>query len=65
MLILNRMEGESIVIDGGIKVKVLAVERGVVRLGIDAPKDVVILREEVRDFRKNSDNAAGQHADSK
>ena len=47
MLILGRRQGESIVIDGGIRIVVLATERGGVRLGIEAPSDVTILRGEI------------------
>ena len=47
MLILARRAGESIVIDGGIRIVVLASDRGGVRLGIEAPSDVSILRGEI------------------
>lgn len=47
MLVLTRKLGESIVIDHDIKITVLAVKGGQVRLGIDAPEDVDIVREEL------------------
>ena len=47
MLILGRRAGESIVIDGGIKIIVLSCDRGGVRIGIEAPLDVTILRGEI------------------
>jgi len=47
MLILGRKAGESILIGDGIRLVVLACERGGVRLGIDAPPDVTILRGEI------------------
>jgi carbon storage regulator len=47
MLVLSRSESQSIVIGGLIRVCVLSVRRGLVRLGIDAPKTVEIHREEV------------------
>ena len=47
MLILGRRVGDSILIDGGIKVVVLACDRGGVRLGIEAPSEVTILRGEI------------------
>ena len=47
MLILGRRAGESIVIAGGIRIVVLATDRGGVRLGIEAPSDVTILRGEI------------------
>ena len=47
MLILTRKVGESVLIGDGIKVSVLAVKGNQVRVGIDAPKDVSVHREEV------------------
>jgi carbon storage regulator CsrA len=44
MLVLNRKANDKVAIEGGITVTVLAVEGGRVRLGIDAPDDVRILR---------------------
>ena len=48
VLILTRKVGESVLIGDGIKVSVLAVKGNQVRVGIDAPKDVSVHREEVR-----------------
>ncbi len=47
MLILGRKAGESILIGDGIRIVVIACERGGVRLGIEAPNDVPILRGEI------------------
>jgi carbon storage regulator len=47
VLILGRRPGEYIVLDGGIKIVVLTCDRGSVRLGIEAPSDVAILRGEI------------------
>jgi len=47
MLILSRKPGESIVIDGGITVVVLACDKGGVRIGIEAPDSVSIVRGEI------------------
>ena len=47
MLILTRRLGESITIGDNIKVSVLGVSGRQVRLGIDAPSNVVVHREEV------------------
>jgi carbon storage regulator len=47
VLILGRRAGESIVIDGGIKIVVLSCDRGGVRIGIEAPQEVTILRGEI------------------
>ncbi|MEO5798589.1 MAG: carbon storage regulator CsrA [Gemmatimonadales bacterium] len=47
MLVLSRKEGEAIVIDGNIRVVVLSCDRRGVRLGIEAPTETGILREEL------------------
>ena len=47
MLILSRRAGDAIVIGDGIRVVVLACDRRGVRLGIEAPAEVSILREEI------------------
>jgi carbon storage regulator len=47
MLILSRKAGDAIVIDGGIRIVVVQCERGGVRIGIEAPSDVTILRAEL------------------
>jgi carbon storage regulator len=47
MLILSRKPGDAIIIDGGIRVVVLACDGGGVRLGIEAPRSVGIVREEI------------------
>ena len=47
MLILSRKEGESIVIGENITVKIVSAEKGVVKIGIEAPADISILRSEL------------------
>ena len=47
MLILTRKLDESIVLGKDIEVKVLGIEDGKVKLGIDAPRDVDIYRKEI------------------
>lgn len=47
MLILNRRAGEALMIDGGIRLVVLSCDRRGVRIGIEAPADVGIRREEL------------------
>ena len=47
MLILGRRVGDTLLIDGGIKIVVLQCDRSGVRLGIEAPSDVTILRGEI------------------
>lgn len=47
MLILTRRVGETIIIDKNIRVTVLASKGSQLRLGVDAPSDVEIHREEI------------------
>ena len=47
MLILTRRISESVIIGDDIVISVLGVRGGQVRLGIDAPKDVSVHREEI------------------
>lgn len=48
MLILQRKEGETLLIGDEIEVTVLSVEAGRVRLAVQAPRDVTILRSELK-----------------
>lgn len=48
MLILSRRKDESIVIDDNVIVTVLSVKGGQVRLGITAPENVSVHREEIQ-----------------
>jgi carbon storage regulator len=47
MLVLSRKVNERIVIDGGIIVTVVKIDRNQVRLGIQAPGQVGVFREEI------------------
>jgi len=47
MLVLRRKVGESIILSGMISISVLAVEGERVKIGISAPADVTIVREEL------------------
>ncbi len=47
MLILNRRQGEAIIIEGGIRIIVLSSDRRGARIGIEAPTTVNIQREEL------------------
>ena len=47
MLILTRRSGESLIIGDDINVTVLGIKGNQVRIGVNAPKDVSIHREEV------------------
>jgi len=47
MLILTRRAGDAILIEGGIRIVIIACDRKGVRIGVEAPSDVSILREEI------------------
>lgn len=49
MLVLSRKLGEVIFIGDSIKITVVDIERGKIRLGIEAPRDVRIDRQEIHD----------------
>ena len=49
MLILTRKVGESIDIGDGVKITILDLKGGRVRIGLDTPKDVKIVRSELKD----------------
>ena len=55
-LVLSRKPGESIIINNDITITVIEIDRGKVRLGIAAPRNVPILRSEII---KEYPNAAG------
>ena len=52
MLVLSRKVGEKVVIDGCITVVVVAVDGNKIPIGIDAPPDVRIDREEIHRVRQ-------------
>lgn len=58
MLVLSRKKNESIVIDDRIKILVVDIRGDKVRLGIEAPKEVPVHRQEVHDAIKRA--AAGR-----
>jgi carbon storage regulator len=58
MLILSRKSGESIVIAGNIRVKVMRVEGDVVKIGVEAPSSVPVHRQEVYDEIQRSNQQA-------
>lgn len=47
MLILTRRVGETLVIGEGVEVTVLGVKGGQVRIGVQAPREVAVHREEL------------------
>ena len=63
MLILQRRTGESVVIGEDVRISVVSIEGGRVRLAISAPPEVSILRSELLDAKlANQDSAAEEAA---
>lgn len=60
MLVLTRKLGESIAIDDHIKIVVVQIKGKQVRLGIKAPKETKIHREEVYNAIKEQNTEASQ-----
>jgi carbon storage regulator len=58
MLVLTRKTGEKIKIGDNVVVNILSVEGSTVKIGIEAPRQVTILRMEVLEQLKNENIAA-------
>ncbi|ARU49256.1 carbon storage regulator CsrA [Sulfurospirillum diekertiae] len=61
MLILTRKIGEGVVLNENITIKVIEISKGVVKLGFDAPKDMLILREELEKAIKEANIEASKN----
>ncbi len=64
MLILTRKIGESVVIANDIIVTVLETGKNSLRLGIDAPREISILRQEVFDAIQKENILSSQKTDN-
>ena len=60
MLVLSRKLGEKVVIGGIITVTIVEVHGNRVRLGIEAPEDIRILREELACWQEGPKDGDGQ-----
>lgn len=58
MLVLSRKENESIIINGDIKIIISSIGKNGVKLGIDAPKNMTILRSELVEEIKDANSKA-------
>jgi carbon storage regulator CsrA len=65
MLVLARKTDESIKIGEDIEIKVISIDKGVVKLGIDAPIDIDIIRSELLEDVKKSNIAASKNVEDK
>ena len=58
MLVLSRKLGEKIVIGDNIVVTVVKIDRNQIRIGIEAPTDVPVYRQEIAPNRVDKQNAS-------
>ena len=60
MLVLTRRLGESVIISDSIKITIVDIEGRQVKVGIQAPKDITIFRQEVYDRIKQENISAAK-----
>jgi carbon storage regulator len=58
MLVIRRRAGESLFIGENIEIRILEMGPSQVKLGIEAPKDITVLRSEVRETQQANISAA-------
>jgi carbon storage regulator len=58
MLVLSRKLGEKIVIGENITVTIVKIDRNQIRIGIEAPHDVPVYREEIAPQRASQDSVS-------
>ncbi|MGC8466791.1 MAG: carbon storage regulator [Acidithiobacillus sp.] len=61
MLVLTRRTGQAICIGDDIRIVVTRIEDGQVRIGIESSRDLLILREELRESVREANRAAHTH----
>ena len=61
MLILTRRIGESLMIGDNVNVTVLGIRGNQVRIGVNAPKDVAVHREEIYERIRQEQSEPGHH----
>ncbi len=64
MLILTRRVGETLMIGDDVTVTVLGVKGNQVRIGVNAPKEVSVHREEIYERIKKEQQSQGSHNDA-
>ncbi|NLT49210.1 MAG: carbon storage regulator CsrA [Clostridiales bacterium] len=63
MLVISRKPGESLILSDNIKITILSVGNDKVAIGIDAPRSVSIIREELQETIQANKDSVSQHND--
>jgi carbon storage regulator len=63
MLVLSRKLGETICIGDDIRVTVARIDRGTIRLAVEAPRDGEVWRQEIHELRHAARHGGGQDSD--
>ncbi len=58
MLVVTRKQDESLIISDNIEITVLEISKDKVKIGISAPKEVKIIRSELKDAKQTNEQAA-------
>ncbi len=65
MLTLGRKKGEKIHLGNDIVIQIVEINKGDVKIGIDAPKDIIILRGELKEKIGSSNKSANKKVQTK
>ena len=57
MLLISRKKGESVIIGGNIEITVLEIHGDKIKIGIDAPKEIGIVRKELKELESYNQEA--------
>ena len=60
MLVITRKKDEALVIGDNIEIKILDIQKGKVKIAIDAPRDISVLRKEIIQEVKSTNIQAGE-----
>ena len=58
MLVVTRKTDESLIISDNIEITVLEIGKDKVKIGINAPKEIKVIRSELKDARQTNEQAA-------